>query len=62
VRLSFERKRTGQNGMRNSTNRAGLVLNIPLISAHEQQTGINHTVLNDHEWYLGLIRLAVGPI
>ncbi len=40
-----------QNGKRNGINRTGLILKIPLITAHEWQMGINDTVPNDHEWY-----------
>ncbi len=37
-----------QNGMRNTINRMALVFIMPLITAHEWQTGINDTVPNDH--------------
>jgi hypothetical protein len=41
--------------MRNGINGTGLVLKILLITAHEQQTGINDNVLNNHKLYLPFI-------
>jgi hypothetical protein len=35
--------------MRSGINETGLVLKIPLITAHEWETGINDTVTNDHK-------------
>jgi hypothetical protein len=52
MRLLWERKRKGQNRMRNGINRRGFVFKIPLLTVHERETGTDDIVPNEHDQYL----------